>query len=310
MRGEVQKRTTGKCWGTLYVCLASRAVHIEIIAGYSTEDFLMGLHRFTALRGWPKNVYSDPGSQLVAADKELKTAWQKMNFQSIEKDCTTHKTDWEFSPADSPHYQGLTEAMVKTVKRAVKVIYSHGMRLSWQEYVTLGYEVTNMVNSRPLGVLSEVGDAISVLTPNALILGRNKSDNPGCYPESRDMPRLCDVNNLVDRFWKKWMEVCRPALVSEKKWNTDVRNLQVDDIVIVLENDPLCKEYKLAKVVEASSGTDGKVRSVKIMYKRFKSGEAGTPKYSGSTPVVLSRCCQRLVLVVPVDEAVVHANDY
>jgi hypothetical protein len=86
--------------------------------------------------------------------------------------------------------------------------------------------------------------------------------------------------------------------------------LQVDDIVIVLENDPLCKDYKLAKVVEAISGTDGKVRSAKVMYKRFKSAEVGTPKYSGSTPVVLSRCCQRLVLIVPVDEAVMHTNDY
>ena len=310
VRGEVQKRITGKCWGTLFVCLASRAVHIEVIAGYSTEDFLMGLHRFAALRGWPQKICSDPGSQLVAADKELKTAWQKMNFTSIRKECTDHGADWEFSPADSPHYQGLTEALIKSVKRAVKVMYSHGMRLSWQEYVTVGHQAANMVNSRPLGVLGEVGDVISVLTPNALLLGRNTSDNPGCWPESKDMPRLCEVNELVDRFWRKWIEVCRPALVMEKKWNTDVRNLEVNDIVLVLDNDPLNKEYKLAKVCETITGTDGKVRSAKVVYKRFISGEIGTPKYSGSSCVVLSRCCQRLVLVVPVDELRTHKNDY
>ena len=68
-RGEVQKRTTGKCWGCLFVCMASRAVHIEIISGYSTDDFLMGLSRFGHLRGWPSDIRSDPGSQLVGAEK-------------------------------------------------------------------------------------------------------------------------------------------------------------------------------------------------------------------------------------------------
>ena len=247
---------------------------------------------------------------MVSADKELKVAWKNLDFSRIQNDSIGHKTEWLFSPADSAHYQGLTEALIKTVKRAVKVIYTHGMRLSWPEYVTMGYQVADMVNSRPLGVLSEVGDILSVLTPNALILGRNSSDNPACWPESIEMPRLSEVNGIVCRFWKKWIEVCRPALVAEKKWNTDVRNLHINDVVLVLENDPLVKGYKLAKVVQATPGADGRVRSGKIMYKRFKVGETGTPKYTGSSPVIVSRCCQRLVLLVPIEEEVCHKNDY
>ena len=309
-RGEVQKRTSGKCWGVLFVCLASRAVHIEIIAGYSTDDFLMGLQRFGALRGWPHKLSSDPGSQLVAAEKELQNAWKDINFKTVEKECTNHKTNWQFSPADSPHYQGVTESLIKTVKRAIKVMYSHSVRLSWQEYVTMGYQVADMVNSRPLGLIGEVDDSLSVLTPNSLLLGRNSSDNPGCWPEGHNIPRLSEVNRIVGRFWSKWMELCRPALLTEKKWNTDVRNLEVDDIVLVLDNDPISRQYKLAKVCEVKTGKDGKVRSAQVEYRKFKTNEIGTLKYSGSSPIKVTRCCQRLVLIVPVEELLVHKNDY
>jgi len=309
-RGEVQKRTSGKCWGVLFVCLASRAVHIEIIAGYSTDDFLMGLQRFGALRGWPHKLSSDPGSQLVAAEKELQKAWKDINFKTVEKECTNHKTNWQFSPADSPHYQGVTESLIKTVKRAIKVMYSHSVRLSWQEYVTMGYQVADMVNSRPLGIIGEVDDSLSVLTPNSLLLGRNSSDNPGCWPEGNTIPRLSEVNRIVGRFWSKWMELCRPALLTEKKWNTDVRNLEVGDVVLVLDNDPVSRQYKLAKVCEVKTGKDGKVRSAQVEYRKFKTNEIGTLKYSGSSPIKVTRCCQRLVLIVPVEELLVHRNDY
>ena len=83
VRGEVQKRTTGKCWGVLFVCLNSCAVHIEFISSYETDDFLLGFHRFTHLIGWPAEVYSDPGSQLIAADKELRSMWEAMNMDNV-----------------------------------------------------------------------------------------------------------------------------------------------------------------------------------------------------------------------------------
>ena len=139
VRGEVQKRTTGKIWGVLFVCLNSKAVHIEMIAGYSTEDFLMGLTRFGAIRSWPAKIYSDPGSQLTSADAELKAIWAGIKQEKINNKVTSHGTAWEFSPADSPHRQGVAEALIKSVKRCVKVVHGHKHRLSWQEYATVGY---------------------------------------------------------------------------------------------------------------------------------------------------------------------------
>ena len=309
-RGEVQKRTTGKIWGVLFVCLNSKAVHIEFIPGYSTEDFLMGFLRFGSLRGWPARVYSDPGSQLTAADEELKAVWAGMDQDRIQSTAASHRTEWHFSPADSPHRQGVVESLIKSVKRCVKVFSGHQHRLSWQEYATLGYECADMMNSRPLGIKSDSDDVMEVLTPNSLILGRNSSDNPGCYPDTGRTPRLSTVHKIADRFWAAWLKVCKPAMLSHRRWFDERRNLQVGDVVLVTDNSPLIKSYQLAKVTEAQADSDGMVRTVEVGYKRYKATEKGTARYTGGSTTTLRRSVQRLVLIVPVEEPVDHNNDY
>ena len=308
-RGEVQKRISGKCWGVIFTCMASKAIHIEIISAYSTDAFLLGLSRFGSLRGWPKEIRSDPGSQLVSADKELRSFYNSMNNMEIQKKCSEHHTTWLFSPADAPHFQGATESLIRTVKRSVKVLYGHNQRLSFPEYATLGYTVADLINSRPIGVLGEAEDTITVLTPNALILGRNKSENPPSYIQKTSAPRLNEVNQIIQSFWKCWMKLAKPALCVQKKWDTEKRNLQNGDVVLVIDSD-YSLEYKLAKVTKTATGKDNKVRSAQVMYKRYKVGELGTPRYSGSTPIEVSRSVNKLVLVAPVEESPVHSNDY
>jgi hypothetical protein len=41
VRGEVQKRTSGKAYGVIFSDMVSRAVHIEAVYGYETSSFLM-----------------------------------------------------------------------------------------------------------------------------------------------------------------------------------------------------------------------------------------------------------------------------
>ena len=72
IKGEVQKRVRGKCYGILFACDSSRAVHAEIAQNYSTDAFLQALRKYASIRGWPKSIHSDNGSQLVGASNELK----------------------------------------------------------------------------------------------------------------------------------------------------------------------------------------------------------------------------------------------
>ena len=135
-RGEVQKRTSGKCYFILFTDLASRAVHLECIFGYDTSHFLLGFSRFVHIRGWPVVIYSDPGSQLVGADNELRDAWSKMDEEKLVKEGAQFGTRWIFGPIDSPWHQGAVEALVKTVKKCLRFSI-HSQRLTPSEYLTV-----------------------------------------------------------------------------------------------------------------------------------------------------------------------------
>ena len=70
IKGEFNKRSSGKGYGVIFTCLLTRAVYIDIATDYSTDAFLLVFKRFASLRGYPRKVFSDRGSQLVAASKE------------------------------------------------------------------------------------------------------------------------------------------------------------------------------------------------------------------------------------------------
>ena len=102
VRGKVQKRTSGKAYGVIFTDLVSRAVHIEAVYGYDTPSFLLALSRFASARGWPQFMYSDPGSQLIGAEEELRNAWQNMDEGELRKKGVQNGMNWIFGPADSP----------------------------------------------------------------------------------------------------------------------------------------------------------------------------------------------------------------
>ena len=53
--------------------------------GYNTSNFQMALSRFASIRGWPEKIYSDPGSQLVGVERELKEVWKKIDRKSLQR---------------------------------------------------------------------------------------------------------------------------------------------------------------------------------------------------------------------------------
>ena len=84
IRGETNKRTRGRGYGLIINCLLTRAVHLDVVSDYSTALFLMEL------------LYSDQGTQLRAADKELKDVITSINERELEEFSANHSFDWEF----------------------------------------------------------------------------------------------------------------------------------------------------------------------------------------------------------------------
>ena len=165
IKGEVQRRTRGKAYGVIFTCLVTRAVYLELAADYSTDSFLKAFRRFTSLRGYPKEVFSDCGTQLVAANESLRG----FGIQ--------HGVKWTFSTPEAPWQNGVTESLIKGVKKALFHVMG-GQVLTFEELQTMLFEVANIMNGRPIGRHPTSPEDGSYLCPNDLLLGRASSDVP------------------------------------------------------------------------------------------------------------------------------------
>ncbi|XP_059062778.1 uncharacterized protein LOC131855519 [Achroia grisella] len=82
--GPIQIRTTkGKGFRSykgyicLFVCMVTRAVHIEVVSDLTSEGFLNAYKRFVARRGSCTELGSDNGTNIVGAAVELKKPCRK-----------------------------------------------------------------------------------------------------------------------------------------------------------------------------------------------------------------------------------------
>jgi len=68
---SLRKARQYKIYITVFVCMAVKAVHLELVSDLSTEDFLAAFYRIIARRELPASVYSDCGTNFVGASKKL-----------------------------------------------------------------------------------------------------------------------------------------------------------------------------------------------------------------------------------------------
>ena len=73
------RRTTKKRWRFLFVCLTTRAVHVEVVPSMDTSSCVMGVERFVSRRGTPAMISSNNGTNFVGAEKELRECIEKWN---------------------------------------------------------------------------------------------------------------------------------------------------------------------------------------------------------------------------------------
>ena len=80
---EVNKRSTGKAYGVIFLCLPTTPVHLNIATDYSTNAFLMVFRKFESLPGY-RVIYSDSGSHIVGASNVLKEISRKWDWDKIK----------------------------------------------------------------------------------------------------------------------------------------------------------------------------------------------------------------------------------
>lgn len=137
--------------------MTTKALHLEVASDLSSETFLMAFCRFISRRGPVEQMHSDCGTNFVGAAKLFQSVDQFTHSKEFQDKCQTYlmsrNISWHFNPPSAPHFGGLWEAGVKSVKT---LLYrTLGLqRLKYEELATLLSRIEATLNSRPLGAKS------------------------------------------------------------------------------------------------------------------------------------------------------------
>lgn len=121
---KYRNRNKVKIYVAVFVCLVTKAIHLEIVSDLTTEAFLASLKRLFARRGKARAIYSDNATNFVGANNNLKEIFEFIqrseNQKIISRSLVDQGIQWYFAPPRSPHFGGIWEAPVKSFKHHMR----------------------------------------------------------------------------------------------------------------------------------------------------------------------------------------------
>ncbi|XP_039312876.1 uncharacterized protein LOC113004888 [Solenopsis invicta] len=257
-----------KTYVAIFVCMSTKAVHIELVEDLTAESFIAALKRFTARRGKIKNIYSDNGRNFVGAVRILQETLGDEDFKRVVQEfVTSDRINWHFIPARSPHQGGIWEAAVRSMKLHLKRTIGEAC-LTVAEMTTFLVQAEAILNSRPLTPLSDDPNDMRALTPGHFLIGEHLQG----YPEQdlrkvpvNRMARWQHTEQVRQHLWSRWQREYLNTCQQRGKWQADPsRSFTVGQLVMLKETDSIPLKWVLARIVEIHPGADGIVRVVVV----------------------------------------------
>ncbi|XP_070165291.1 uncharacterized protein [Polyergus mexicanus] len=262
-RGQRSK----KYYVAVFICLSTKAVHLEYVDDYATNGFLSAFRRFASRRGLPSDMYSDNGTNFQGADRELNTTFQRLVADpQIQDAIANDNIKWHFIPPSAPHFGGLWEAGVKGLKFHLK--RAIGSRtLSQIEFATLLCQIEACLNSRPISALHDDPNDFSALTPGHFLVGRPLVSPPEesvLDIDSNRLSRWQQVRALLEQIWRSWSSDYLHTLQQRRKWRENEPELKINELVLLKNNLAPPSKWELARILDVHPGSDGHVRVVTL----------------------------------------------
>ncbi|XP_011686444.1 PREDICTED: uncharacterized protein LOC105449139 [Wasmannia auropunctata] len=269
--GKRRNSRIRKAYIAVFVCLATKAAHLELVSDLTTEAFIAALKRLMSRRGKPEKMYSDNATTFVGAQRQIKELYDFLRNDpargDIENFLRDQHTVWSFIPPHAPHQGGLWEAAVKAAKRHLARIVGAN-NLTFEEMQTILCEIEAILNSRPLVPLSSDPNDMSYISPGHFLVGTPLNSFP-----IRD---LNDVNtNVLTRwqvleqmrqhFWRRWSSEYLNLLQERHKWKKSKgQQLQPGQLVLIKQQGTAPLQWITGRVENVQTGADGVSRSATV----------------------------------------------
>lgn len=278
--GRGRGKKSVKAYIALFICLCTKAVHLELVSDLTTEGFLNALRRFMSRRGNVKEMHSDNATNFVGAKNELLELKNILKNQDSKRKVIDYlgnnNVSWHFIPPRSPNFGGLWEANIRAVKYHIKRVIGETL-LTFEELYTFITRVEACLNSRPLLPLSTDPNDLNALTPGHFLIGE-----PLTAPTEADLgeikinrlSRWQLVERLRQHFWQRWHQEYIRQLQARSKWKSPSFKIEPGTMVLLLEEGIPPQQWLLGRVHEVHPGKDGLVRvaTIKTAKGLFKRG--------------------------------------
>lgn len=253
----------------VFVCFATKAIHLEATGDMSTDTFLAAFARFFSRRGCPSNLYSDNGTAFVGAANLLEVD-RKQFLADMKRKLLVRNSvqpvEWHFIPPGAPHMGGLWEAGVKSVKTHLRRI-SGVQKFTFEEFTTMLNRIEACLNSRPLTAMSENPSDLHPLTPGHFLIGAPLLSPPEPDHSSLSMSianRWQKLKILHHQFAQRWKEEYLKELHKRTKWKYPQRDFEVGDLVVIRQDNLPPNEWRLGRIEKVYRGQDSKVRAADV----------------------------------------------
>ena len=262
--------STKKMWAVIFVCLPSRAIHLEPLYSMDANSFRSALTRFTSIRGTCRSINSDQGGNFISVSKQLSR--EMLDLQKVSSELAIHGISWKFSPAYASHHNGAIERKISSVRRVLEssMLLMSNRQLSREEFITFLAEAMSVVNNTPLWTVPNSPNDPVPLTPSMLLTLKSEPNPPplDTYTEADVLAygprRYRRVQYLADQFWKRWRTEYLHTLTARHKWKTRKPCVSVGDVVLVRDKQVPRNHWPLGRIEGVKHSKDGLVRTVSI----------------------------------------------
>lgn len=268
-----RKTIKRKGWAAIFVCMITRAVHIDIVTDISSAAFIACYERFICRRGMCHRLYSDNGTAFVGANKELKNAFKSWQTPEILSHMCNKGTKWIFMKPAAPHQGGIYEAAVKSTKFHLRRVL--GAKIyTYEQFMTLLVQIEAILNSRPLYALNDDPKDELAITPSHFLIGEPIIVPPTITVQRNENYSVQKVRyeqrKLLESFWKKWSVDYLLTLQQRKKWRREKEHYKVGQIVIIKDDNLPPAKWALGRIEKLIAGKDDLIRAVEIRAKNNK----------------------------------------
>ena len=269
--GYVRRPVKLKAYVCVFICLTYKAIHLELVSDLTTAAFKACLARFVSRRNKPQHLYTDNGSNFIGAKADILELQTFLKNQTTDNDIrhyllANHQITWHNIPPRAPHFGGLWEGAVKSMKKHLHRI-AGSTPLTFEEMTTILCQIEACLNSRPImPITSHNQDGLQALTSgHFLVCGQPSSlqSDPRVSDELH-LLRKWNLCKAISQFWKRWTTEYLHTLQSKTKWQHQKPNLQVDDVVIVKPDSHFHCHWPIARIIATHPGMDKIVRVVTL----------------------------------------------